>query len=92
MKSLKKECNFRAQVIAHKEILSFKEAIIYLDVSESLLYKLTSKRAIKFTKPNKGKLYFRKSDLDDWMLQNESKSKGLLEDEIFNHLNKNNHG
>jgi hypothetical protein len=53
---------------------------------------LTSKRAIKFTKPNKGKLYFRKSDLDDWMLQNESKSKGLLEDEIFNHLNKNNHG
>ena len=79
----------RSQIIAHKDILSFKEALIYLDVSESLLYKLTSKNGIKFTKPNGGKLYFKKSDLQDWMLQNESKSMGDLEHEIFNHLNKN---
>jgi excisionase family DNA binding protein len=91
MKSTQKEYYQRVQLITQKEILSFKEALIYLDVSESLLYKLTSKRAIKFTKPNNGKLYFRKSDLEDWMLQNESKSLGVLEDEVFNHLNKNSH-
>lgn len=80
------------QLIVHKEILSFKEALIYLDVSESFLYKLTSKKAIEFTKPNGGKIYFKKSDLNNWMLQNESKSLGVLENEIFNHLNKNKNG
>ncbi len=92
MDNLKKEHFQRVQVIAHKEILSFNEALIYLDVSKSLLYKLTSKRVINFTKPNNGKLYFKKSDLDDWMLKNESKSLSVLEDEIVNHLNKKSHG
>lgn len=32
-------------LIAQKEILSFKEALIYLDVSDSFLYKLTSKKS-----------------------------------------------
>ena len=82
----------RAQLIAHKEILSFKEALIYLDVSDSTLYKLTHKKEIEFTKPNRGKIYFRKSDLDNWMLQSKPKSKRVLEDEIFNHLKRNGNG
>jgi excisionase family DNA binding protein len=77
----------RAQIIAHKEILSFKEALIYLDVSESFLYKLTSKKAIEFTKPI-GKIYFKKSSLDNWMLQDTSTSARVLEEDIFNHLKK----
>ncbi len=76
----------RAQIIAHKEILSFKEALIYLDVSESFLYKLTSKKVIEFTKPNGGKIYFKKSNLDNWMLQSQSTSARVLEENIFNHL------
>lgn len=59
----------------YKEVLSVREAISYLDISESLLYKLTSGRKIKFFKPNKGKIYFRKTDLDQWMLQNGIDSK-----------------
>jgi len=82
----------RVQIIAHKEILSFKEALIYLDVSESFLYKLTHKKTIDFTKPNGGKIYFKKSDLDNWMLQSQSDSKRVLEDEIFNHLKRNGNG
>ncbi|WP_452219972.1 helix-turn-helix domain-containing protein [Lacinutrix salivirga] len=82
----------RAQMIAYKEILSFKEALIYLDVSESFLYKLTHKKAIEFTKPNGGKIYFRKSDLDNWMLQSISESKRVLEEDIFNHLKRNGNG
>lgn len=66
-----------------KEILSFKEASKYLDLSESSLYKLTSDSKITFYKPNGGKLYFRKTDLDNWMLQNESKSFNDLKAEIF---------
>lgn len=79
----------KMQLIAHKEILSFREALIYLDVSESFLYKLTSKRAIEFTKPNGGKLYFKKSNLDNWMMQNESTSKEEIKQEIYNHLKSN---
>mgnify|MGYP003679839755 CR=1 FL=1 len=69
----------RAQLIAHKEILSFKEALIYLE-------------AIEFTKPNGGKIYFKKSDLDNWMLQSKPESERVLEDEIFNHLKRNGNG
>lgn len=57
-----------------KQILSFKEALSFMDVSNSLLYKLTSQGSITFFKPNNGKLYFRKEDLENWMMQNEQKS------------------
>jgi excisionase family DNA binding protein len=75
-----------AKLIPQKGILSFKEALVYLDVSESLLYKLTSNRVITFSKPNGGKLYFRKFDLDEWMTQNESRSIRVLENEVQNYL------
>jgi len=79
----------KMQLIAYKEILSLKEALLYLDVSKQTLYQLTSKKKIKFTKPNGGKIYFRKEDLDKWMLQNESDSARVLEDNILNHLKQN---
>lgn len=72
-----------------KDILSFQEAIQYLDLSESSLYKLTSDSKITFHKPNGGKLYFRKSDLDNWMLQNENKSVQDTEFEILKNVNRN---
>lgn len=76
----------RLQLMAQKEILSFREALQYMDVSQSFLYKLTSKKAIEFTKPNGGKIYFRKSDLDNWMLQNESTTAKVLEEKVNDHL------
>lgn len=90
MKYLEKKVNIeKVQMIMYKEILSFDEARIYLDVSQSLLYKLTSKKEVPFSKPNGGKLYFKKKDLDNWMLKNSSNSKGLLEAEILKHIQSN---
>lgn len=87
MKYLEKKVNIeKVQMIMYKEIFSFDEARIYLDVSQSLLYKLTSKREILFSKPNGGKLYFKKKDLDNWMLKNSSNSIELLEAEILKHI------
>lgn len=89
MENLTNERNFKSvQNMHQKEILSFREAVVYLDVSDSLLYKLTSNRVITYSKPNGGKLYFKKADLDDWMTKNELKSTRVLEDEINNRLNK----
>ena len=78
---------FNSEINLHElDMLSFKRALIYLDISNSLLYKLTSNKEITYYKPNGGKLYFKKSDLDNWMIQNESKSFRVLENELNNHL------
>jgi excisionase family DNA binding protein len=65
-------------------ILDFNQAVGYLQISKSLLYKLTSKRTIKFFKPNGGKIYFLKSDLDAWILGGEMKSIDTLASEALN--------
>ena len=81
-----------ANLISYKEILSFNEALIYLDISKSKLYKLTSNRLIEFYKPNGGKLYFKKVDLDNWMLQGPKQSLRILKDNVTNHLIDNRNG
>ena len=86
------EISERLQLIAQKEVLSFKEALLYLDVSKSFLYKLTSRREISFSKPNNGKLYFMKSNLDDWMQKNSMESISDRENQTINFLNKGRNG
>ena len=66
-----------------KQILSFKESIEFMDVSKSFLYKMTSEGKINFYKPNNGKIYFRKEDLENWMMQNEVKSIETLESSLI---------
>ena len=53
-----------------KEILNFAEVCEYLNVSESHLYKMTSRREIPCYQPNGKKLYFKRTELDDWLLRN----------------------
>lgn len=50
-----------------KETLSLSEAMQYLNISESYLYKLTAARIIPHFKPGGKLLYFRRADLDAWM-------------------------
>lgn len=77
------------QEILKKEILDFDEARKYLRVSDSMLYKLTSRCEIPFTKPNGKKLYFLRSELDNWRLQEPSKSEGAMINEAKEWLNNN---
>jgi len=53
-----------------KKVLTFSEACIYMGVSESLLYKLTSAREVPHYKPRGKMLYFNKEELDEWLMQN----------------------
>ena len=75
--------------IALKEILDTKEALIYIGIKSSTLYKLTSQKAIPFSKPNGGKLYFQKLELDQWMLQNKSMSTRVFQEQTFKHIQEN---
>jgi len=63
-----------AQNSLQKDILTFNEAAAYLDVSHSHLYKLTSTAAIPVYKPNGKKLYFKKNELDEWIVNAKQES------------------
>jgi len=63
----------------NKEIYNFNEASAFLDYSKSYLYKLTHSRQIPHYKPNGKKLYFKRSDLEAWLLRNRVSSQEELE-------------
>lgn len=53
-----------------KEILSLNEATEFLKLSKSFLYKMTSQKIIPHYIPGGKRIYFKKSDLEDWLLKN----------------------
>lgn len=72
------------QNLLQKQVLTFHEASIFLEVSHSHLYKLTSTNAISFYKPTGKKIYFKKESLEEFLLQNGSKSNSEIEQEADN--------
>ena len=63
---------YKVIVTASKDLLSLDEASEYLTISKSDLYKKTSQKIIQFYKPGKH-IYFKKSDLDNFILANPQK-------------------
>ena len=61
------EAMLQHQNINTKEVLSFSEASVLLDVSHSHLYKLTSTKQIPHYCPQGKKLYFERAELLQWM-------------------------
>lgn len=57
-----------SQSIYHKEILTFREGCRYCNFKASHMYKLTSQNKIPFYKPNGKLIFFRRSELDAWLL------------------------
>lgn len=56
------------------ELMNSKEVQEYLTISESQLYKLTSKKRIPHYCPTGKKLYFRRSELDQWVFASKVKT------------------
>lgn len=73
-----------------KDVMSFREALAFMDMSASTLYKKTHKREIRFFKPN-GKIYFLKQDLINYMLSNRRESLEEFENETNKYLNRESH-
>ena len=71
-----------------EEILSLSEAAEFLKSSKSFLYKLTSQKQIPHFIPGGKKIYFKKSDLENWLLQNRVPSVAEFEKTTKNYLNK----
>jgi len=77
------------QMFMNKNILSFEEASIFLNLSKSYLYKLTSGGLIPHYKPQGKMLYFEREQLENWLRQNPVRTQAQVEDEaqlyIHNH-------
>jgi excisionase family DNA binding protein len=56
--------------LTQKNVLNFSEVKLYTNLSESYLYELTSSGGIPCYKPNGKQLYFKKQEIEDWLLSN----------------------
>ena len=83
MKLSKKDIEAIAQRVAEiaiskiyfaKPILTFDEGCMYTGLSKSYMYKHTSNGNIPFFKPEGRKIYFKREDLENWMLRNRQSS------------------
>lgn len=57
----------------NNEVFTLSEACEYLSISRSSLYKMNMEKVIPFYKPSR-KVYYKKSDLDDYLNSNRMES------------------
>lgn len=76
------------QNLLQKEIFNFNEACLYLDLSSSHLYKLTSTNTIPCYCPQGKKLYFRRVELDLWLTSHRNKTADEVEQQASNYIAK----
>ncbi len=81
---IKKEIN--ASLLLNKEVFSLQEFCRYADMSEDHVYKLTSERRIKFSRPGGKKIYIDRQDAIAYLKQNPVNSLNTTEREANNYL------
>ena len=71
---------------ASKPILNIKEASEYTGFAVSYIYKLTSTQEIPHFKPRGKVIYFRRDELDAWLLQHRVKTNSEIDAEAAKHV------
>jgi len=61
----------------HKSIFSLLEVAEYCSLGKDYLYQLTSKNLIPHYKPRGKLMYFRRDEIDNWLLQNKFEDTSL---------------
>ncbi|MBS1584504.1 MAG: helix-turn-helix domain-containing protein [Bacteroidetes bacterium] len=61
-------------LLSNKTILNLEELAEYTGYATSYLYKMTCTQKIPCFRPNGKKLFFKKSEIDEWLLRNRSKT------------------
>lgn len=65
-----------------KTILTLEEVAKYTNYSKSYIYKLTSRREIPCYKPNGKQLYFKRTEIEEWLLTNRKMTNKEIESEV----------
>lgn len=67
------------------EVLNLNQASEYISLSKSAIYKKTSERNIPHFKKGK-KLYFKRSELDEWLTENKISTNVEIEMQATNYI------
>lgn len=68
-------------IMAAKSVFTVKEAALFMGVTEQTVRNQVRRKEIPAYKPNQNKLYFKKSELEDWMLRNRVKTEAEVQSE-----------
>lgn len=79
-----------SQSLLQKEVLNFNEACQYLDISQSHLYKLTSTKQVPHFCPQGKRLYFKRTELDDWLQRNRKSAADEIDKAATDYIIRNN--
>ncbi len=74
------------QGLLKKDVINFIEACHYLGLSKSHMYKLTSSKSIPHFCPQGKRLYFKRTELDDWLLRNRTDTQDEIDQQAVNYL------
>lgn len=74
-----------AQSLTNKSIFNIDEVATYTGLSKLYLYKLTSKNGIPHYKPNGKNIFFKKEEIDNWLLRNRQSTNEEIEAEAINY-------
>lgn len=77
--------NISDQLYFLKDVLTLEEACKYSGLSKSYMYQHTSAGNIPFYKPEGRKIYFKRTELETWMLRNRHSSKDEIKSKAAIH-------
>jgi excisionase family DNA binding protein len=83
------EEQIRNHFLQTKEVFTFNEFCTYCGISKSYGYKLTSMGKVPHYKPCGKLVYFKRTEIEDWLLSNLVKTDEQLEKEALEYLNRN---
>jgi predicted DNA-binding transcriptional regulator AlpA len=78
----------KSQGLYQKETLTFPEGCDYCGFMPSHMYKLTSLDIIPHYKPNGKMIFFRRTELDAWLLRNSNFTKDVKPEETTSYPTK----
>lgn len=80
--------NTSVPIVGVNHPMDIKELSAYLKISKSAIYKMTSSNDIPHYKSGK-RLYFKKSEIDEWVFSNRIKTNDDIEKEAMEYIRKN---
>jgi len=78
----------KKQILLRKRVLTFEEGCDFLGIASSYGYKLSSQKILPTYCPTGKRIWFLKSELENWCLQNRQATEAELEQQSINYLTK----
>jgi excisionase family DNA binding protein len=69
-------------IVCKKDIMTLEEAATFLGISKSTLYKLNLINGIPHSKPAQKLIYYKRTDLEAWMMKNYNDSSVSLVSQV----------